>query len=421
MIKKIIKLYWHEAEDTTQEHRTFKKSFARWRRHGFRGMQERLEKEYQQVKEDFIVDMGLEKRFTRLVVRTLFLTLFTLTTIYFMFIKSELYVSESALIVKDLNKAPSAAGLEFSLLGMGGDSQLQDSKVLEEYLRSLDFFTLIDKQFSLRKHYSSDALDFIERMPKDATIEEDLEFYRSRLHIEYDEVSGILHIAYAHTDPKTAQAILKFMMAQVETQLNVFNHRNAEKRLHFIAEEFAKEKEKLAQATQAMEAYQNKHMLLDPNNAAASSSTIIATLEASLTEKNIELANLRGYLNENNYEIKKTKGEIRSIKRSIAKKRKALSGNENNRLNKTLVDYGKLKMAVEFETEIYKSTLLQLESTKIDVAKEAKTLSIVSAPNLPEGYTYPNKPKIMITIVIVFFLLYGIFTMLAAIIRDHKE
>jgi len=34
MIKKIIKLYWHEAEDTTQE---------------------RLEKEYKRIKEDFVV------------------------------------------------------------------------------------------------------------------------------------------------------------------------------------------------------------------------------------------------------------------------------------------------------------------------------------------------------------------------------
>ncbi len=59
MIKKIIKLYWHEATDTTQEHRTFKKSFARWRRHGFAGMKSRLEKEYRLLKEDFIIDMGL--------------------------------------------------------------------------------------------------------------------------------------------------------------------------------------------------------------------------------------------------------------------------------------------------------------------------------------------------------------------------
>ena len=115
MIKKIIKLYWHEATDTTQEHRTFKKSYARWRRHGFAGMKSRLEKEYRLLKEDFIINMGLERRFSRLVVRVLFLTLFTLSTLYFLVIKSELYESKSALIVRDLSSTPAAGGLELSL------------------------------------------------------------------------------------------------------------------------------------------------------------------------------------------------------------------------------------------------------------------------------------------------------------------
>ena len=421
MIKKIIKLYWHESTDTTQEHRTFKKSFARWRRHGFGGMQSRLEKEYRHIKDDFIINMGLEKRFSRFIVRTLFLTLFILSSLYFLVLKSELYESKSALIVRDLSAAPATAGLELSLLGMGGSSQLQDSKVVEEYLHSLDIFSVTDEKFQLIQHYKSDELDIVQRLSTNATIEESLDFYRKRLRIDYDEVSGVLHLAYAHTDPQVAQDVLQFLIQHVEMQLNEFNRRKARKQLRFIEEEFLKQKVKMESAFETLEVYQNEHMLLDPNNKAASTSTIIASLEASLTEKNIELSTLRGYLNENNYEVKKVKSEIASIKKSMAKKRRGLSGSDKESLNKTLVEYAKLKMSLEFETEIYKNALLQLESTKLEVSKEAKTLSVVSKPNLPDGYSYPNKPKTFVTILLVFFLMYGIFTMLAAIIRDHKE
>ena len=78
-------------------------------------------------------------------------------------------------------------------------------------------------------------------------------------------------------------------------------------------------------------------------------------------------------------------------------------------------------MQAEFDIEVYKNSLLQLETTKIDVLKEAKTLSVVSKPNLPDGYTYPNKPKVFVTLVIMMLLMYGIFSMLGAIIKDHKE
>ena len=421
MIKKFIKLYWHEADDKSQEHRTLKKSYARWRRHGFEGMQTRLEKEYKAVKEDFIVNMGLEKRFSRMVVRVSFALLFLLASGYFLFLKSELYESRTAVIVRDIGASAPASGMELAILGMGSSSQLQDSKVVEEFLRSLDLFMVLDKKFMLVKHFKSDALDFVERLGPDATVEQNLEFYRKRLHINYDEVSGVLHIAYAHTSAQQAQEILHFVVKRVEAELNEFNRRKAKKQLTFIEEEFLKQKMKMEKASTALEVYQNQHSLLDPKNEATSASTIIASLEASLTEKNVELSSLRAYLNDNNYEVKKLRSEIRGIKRSISKKKKGLSGSDKERLNKTLFEYERLRMALELQTEIYKNALIQLESTKVEVSKSAKTLSVVSKPNLPDGYSYPNKPKTFITIVILFFLLYGIFTMLTAIIRDHKE
>ena len=173
-------------------------------------------------------------------------------------------------------------------------------------------------------------------------------------------------------------------------------------------------------STAALEAYQNKHLLLDPNSDVHSSSTIIASLEASLTEKKIELSTLRDYLNENHYEIIKVKSEISSREQSIERLKKGLSGNNKERLNKTLFEYERLKMAAEFDVEVYKNTLIQLETTKLEVSKEAKTLSIVSKPNLPDGYTYPDKPKVLITLLIVMLLGYSIISMLLAIIRDHK-
>ena len=354
-------------------------------------------------------------------VEVLFIAIFIVLVSYYLVIKDELYESRTALVVRDLSSSTSASGIGLSLLGMGSSSQVQDSLVVEEYLLSLDVFTLLDAKFHLTDHFKSEDLDVVERLASDASVEKTLEFYRKRLLVDYDESSGILHIAYAHTNPKISQQVLEFLIKHVEEQFNEFNRRKARKQLVFIQKQYKKQKKQMEQSLAALEKYQNEHQLLDPNNSALSSSSIIATLEASLTQKRTELSTLRGYLNENNYEIKKVKSEIKSIKNSIAHKKRALSGKDTSSLNKILFEYEKLKMTVDFDTEVYKNTLLQLESTRIDTSKAAKTLSIVSRPNMPDGYTYPDKPKTFITILIAMLMLYGIVIMLMAIVRDHQE
>lgn len=353
--------------------------------------------------------------------RIIFGFLFVMLSTYFLLVKSELYESKTAVIVRDLSSAAPVGDLGFSLLGGGPSTQLQDSKVVEEYLLSLDVFLLLDEEFQLIKHYKSENIDFVDRLRQNATMEMALEFYRKRISTSYDGVSGIIHISYSHTDPIKAQDILEYLISGVEFALNEFNRRKAKKQLVFIEREHKKNKDKLDNSSSVLEEYQNTHLLLDPENTASASTTMIATLEATLTEKKIELSTKQAYLNNDNYEVISLKSEIREIKNSLLNKKKGLAGKGETRLNKVLFEYERLKMQLEFDTQVYMNALVQLETIRLDALKEAKTLSIVSKPNLPDGYTYPNKPRVFVTIVIVMLLLYGIFSMLLAIIKDHKE
>lgn len=351
----------------------------------------------------------------------IFLILFIMLNFYFLVIKSELYESKTELIVKDLTSAPSTSSLGLSLLGVGTSSQLQDSKIVEAYLKSLDIYTLVDQEFNLTNHYKSDAIDLIERLDSNTNIEEVLGFYNKRLSIFYDEISGILSVSFSHVDKKKAKEILEFLVLQVEAQVNEFNRRKERKQLKFVQVEFEKAKQKMNESSQKLENYQNQHFLLDPNIEASASSGIITQLEASLLEKKIEYATMSSYLKANAYELKALQKEIEEITRSISKERKALTSTTGNGLNKVLFGYEKLKLQLEFDIEVYKNALIQLETKKLAVLQEAKTLSILSQPNLPDGYTYPDKPKVFITIFIMILLVYGIISMLGAIIRDHIE
>jgi capsule polysaccharide export protein KpsE/RkpR len=211
------------------------------------------------------------------------------------------------------------------------------------------------------------------------------------------------------------------MVKQVEYELNEFNRRKAKKQITFIEKEYKENKQKMEASSLKLEEYQNEHLILDPTAIATSSNKIIAEMEAELIKKKIEYSTKKDYLNDDNYEVINLKNEIKEIELSLLNSKKSLTGDNKNRLNKVLFEYEKLKIQFDFDTEVYKNILLQLETLRIDALKEAKTLSVVSKPNLPDGYAYPNKTDAFITILILTLLCYGIFAMISEIIKDHKE
>jgi len=353
--------------------------------------------------------------------KAFFIIIFILLSVYFLFIKSELYESKAVVMVRDLSASQPIASLGLALLGGGSSSNAQDSKVVQEYILSLDMFKQIDQKFHLSQHYKSDALDPIQRMHSSDTIEETLEFYKERCIVDYDETSGLLHLAFAHTDQATAQEILTFIIDDVENALNEFNKRKAMKQLKFIIKEYQKDKEEMDSSSKKLEEYQNSHLLLDPTTQASTATGIISSLEAKLTEKKIEYSTKSTYLNADNYELTALKSEIKEIESSIKNQKNSLTNSKNSGLNKVLFEYEKLKMQLEFDTEVYKNALIQFETIKIDTLKKSKTLSIISKPNMPDGYTYPNKKRVFITLLLVIFMLYGVFAMIQTIIQDHKE
>jgi len=353
-------------------------------------------------------------------IRIFFSFLFIVSVIYVLFIESERYQSSSSILVKDLSSTQ-AAGLDLSIFGATGSSQMQDSKVLEAYLKSPELLDEIDKHFSLKEYYLSDKLDFLNRLWKDSTKEDFLEKYLQNLSIHYDELSGILIISFLHTDSAISKAILEFVLKKAEEQINIYNQRNANKYLNFVKESLKVNKGSLNDSINSLEKYQNKNLVLDPTSTAETTSGIIATLEAELVKKTAMLEQLKQYMSENSFDIKNLKNEIKGIRNSISNSKSKLSGDKNNRLNVVLFEFERLKNQVEFEKEKYKQTLVQYEIAKNDVEKDAKTLQIVVKPNLPEGHSIPDRPMSILNIIIALGLLFGIVSLVVAIIKDHRD
>jgi capsular polysaccharide transport system permease protein len=352
-------------------------------------------------------------------IQIIFISLFIILLIYVLFLKSEIYESNSSVVIKDLSsKTTNFSGLSFLI---PNSSSTQDVFVLESYLESYDELQKINKIFHLKKHYSNDEIDIVDRLMPWNTKEDFLKLYLKRLNYVYDQTTGIINIGFLHTDPKTSYAIVKQLIKDANEQLNMYNKLIAEKQLKFVKEQVENNKKALAQSIKKLENFQNKHTILDPTKTATSHFAILSNLQATLIEKRAKLNELSQYMNKNSFEIIRLKNGIINLNKTIKKIKKSLTNPNKKSLNIYIFEFERLKGMVELNKELYKQSLLQLEQLKIEVNKNSKTLLEISKPFIPEGYEYPEKFKDIITIILILLLLYGIISLIQAIIKEHID
>ena len=356
-----------------------------------------------------------------------FFALFTAITIYIAYIETEKYESTSIIWLKDIfvKQSPDVAS---SILGQPSET-MQDSAVLELYIRSSEMYDFLDKKYHLSEYYTSEKLDFLQRLYKNTVIpyyeanhKNMLESYNNDLQVTYDEISGTISLAYAHADPKVAKQVLESIIAHTDSVINDFSHENAELGLTFISKQLEENKAMFVKAIKALIKYQNVHGTIDPNVDVERKTMILATLETDLVKSKVDYQSKLKSWNPNGTDMKMLRETIANLKKSIRKVKKELAGGTNsNELNSDVFEYELLKSEMEFTKQVYQQTLMNMEELKTEVSQNAKHMVIVVSPRVPDTYTYPDVLWDIFTAMVILLLIYIILRVIIMIINDHQD
>jgi len=367
-------------------------------------------------------------RFSKVLFFKILFFAFLLFSIYYIFfIQTEKYVSKSVVMIKDLSQGQSTSPLGALLLPTGSKS-MTDAKLLEIYIKSGDMFDILDKEFNLTKYYQSKQIDFLHRLSDiplpnyRLTKQNILIKYNKDLKIIYDDASSTIEIEFAHADAKIAQKIVNKIISQSAKILNRFENENTEVMLKFLQKQ-EREKHKLfILSLEEMLAYQNRNKTFDPKFDIGVKNKILANLESELIQKQVAYNSKAQYLNSNTPEMKLLKGDIDYIKKSINRVKEEITGNNSKKeLNANMTAFTLLENRVEFNKKLYIQTLIKLEETKVLVSQNRKNLIIVTKAKVADSYTYPNKIKDSLSVLIILSFLYGLLGLIFTIIRDHKD
>jgi len=331
-------------------------------------------------------------------IKLFFVLMLAISSFYILVLQTHLYESSSSILIKNINKETQSPSIMSMISGNSGGN-IQDAMVVKAYLSSAEAFNKLDDKFNLSEHYSSFSHDFLQRLYFWQTREDYLSLFHKRLVLEFDEISSIMTIGFLHSDPVIAQHITNFLIGEAEEQLNKYNALLAKKHLDFLTQ------------------YRDLDFMF---NSAENVENTLSNVKAVLITQQKKLNDISQYQTDQSYEVVKLKSKIKESEVTIKKLTQQLSDQDSTHSKKNIFDYSQLKTKVELHQELYKQTLMQVQSAKVEIYKQNKVMLIITAPTLAHSYSQPKKIRSILTIFLVLGLLYGILRLIIAIIKDHQ-
>jgi capsular polysaccharide transport system permease protein len=342
--------------------------------------------------------------------------------VYYALFAADRYVSEAKITVRQSGDSGVAdvSGLALMMAGVNTGSR-EETLYLRDYIHSLDMLKHLDAKFGLRQAFDVKKLDPVYRLYADSSQEWFLWYYRNRVEVAFDDLTGLLTVRVQAFDPDLAQQVNAEILAQSERFVNEISHRLAREQMAFAEAEMLKARDRFQQAKGRLIAFQNKHKVLDPLAQAQATATLSAQLEGEIARKEAELKTLTSYLQDNAPQVVLIRSQVAALKAQLDQERAKVASQNGGRLNTLASEFQNLMLDAGFAEDAYKAALTAMETTRIEASRKLKSLVVVESPARAETAIYPQRLYNLATLLVILVLVYGITRLVIATIQDHRD
>lgn len=348
------------------------------------------------------------------------LALIVVFTMYWNLLAARRYVSEAHVVVDQI-QGPAMAVLPEVPSLLPNASPPRDILLLRDYTLSADMLAKLEAKLQLRDHYSGSYDPFSRLLYRNIAFEWFLQHYRKRVSVEYDEQAGVLVVQAQAYTPEMAHDIARTMVEEGGRFINEMAQAIAREQIGFAMKEVAEAAKRLAQARQALIAFQNKHGLVSPPGAISEISAVIARLESERSDLQARRGALEAYLAPTAYDLVQVTEQIQAVEKELRSQRARLATGNGNALNRVADEYDRLTIEAGFQQAVYQTAVTALERTRLDASRLQRKVSILQQPTSPQYSMEPGRFYNTAVFALGTLFLAGIVYLLMAVIREHRD
>ena len=344
-----------------------------------------------------------------------------LAIVYFGFVASDVYISESRFVVRNPQRQMQS-GLGAILQNTGFTRSQDDTYSVHDYVLSRDALYELDKQIDVRKSYSSNEADFINRFPGidwDHSFESFYRYYRKRISIDYDTASSITVLKIRAFTANDSLKINELLLQMGERLVNNLNNRSRQDLIFIAQQEVNASEERSKIASLALSGFRAQQSVFDPEKQSALQLQGIAKLQEELLSTQAKLSQLQ-QLSPINPNISALISQVDWLKTSIENEKSLVTGATRSLSTKS-ASFDRFALEKVFADRQLATALATLEAAKSEAVRKQLYLERLVQPNLPDKAMEPRRVRGIVTVLLLGLIAWGVLSLLVASVKEHAD
>ncbi|MDH2998004.1 capsule biosynthesis protein [Pasteurellaceae bacterium LFhippo2] len=345
-----------------------------------------------------------------------------LSSFYFGSVASDIYISESSFVVRSPSNKSALTGFGAMLQGTGFSRSQDDAYTVQEYMRSRTALEQLQQILPVKEYYESkgDVLTRFNGFNLNDSQETFYRYFKERLVIDLDSVSGIATLRVRAFDAEEGQKINTELLKQGEDLINRLNERARKDTLEYATRAVNDAEKNVTKTADALSKYRVKNKLFDLPAQSGVQLSLISSLKSELIRVETQLAQLLS-ITPDNPQVSALQMRQKSLKTEIEQQTKQLAGNTGNSTAMQSADYQRLVLANELAQQQLTAAMTSLQNTRGEVDRQQLYLEVINQPSKPDWALEPYRLYNVLATFFIGLLVYGIMSLLVASIREHQN
>ena len=344
-----------------------------------------------------------------------------ISVVYFGFIASDVYISESRYVVRSPEKS-SGSGLGLILASAGFASASEEAHAAQSFLESRAALAAINKDGAFERAVSRPDISFIDRfggMDSGGSFEDLYKYYVKRVLVESDVATSISTLTVRAYSAEDAYRINERLLSMAEDTINRMNLRGRTDMIRFAQVEVDEAQDRTRKAGLALAAYRNREGVIDPELQATAQMEMISKLQDEIIATRTQLAQLRAFT-PRNPQIPTLENRSETLERESRKMMSFLAGGDRS-LAASAVEYQKRFLDQQLAEKQLTVALASLEEARNEARRQQAYVERVALPNKPDSALEPRRLRGVLATLALGLVAWGIVSMLVAGVKEHAQ
>jgi capsular polysaccharide transport system permease protein len=345
-----------------------------------------------------------------------------LSTVYFGFIASDVYISEAKFVVRSPERH-SSSPLGALLKGTGFVSSESDTDIVQEFITSRDALKALDQNSAFRQAFSREDIDIFSRFAGltwwEKSFEELYRYYQKKVDVSNDSASSVSILTVRAYSDEDAVNINRQLLDMSEQLVNQLSERGRQDLIRFASLEVQNAEEKAKAAALVLSAYRNQKNVIDPERQSGIQLQQIAKLQDERVTITAQLAQVQAFTPDNP-QIPSLKLRADRLQQEIDAEINRVAGSEKS-LAKKASEFERLALEREFADKQLSIALASLEQARNEAVRKQLYLERIAQPSKPDKAMAPRRARGVLATFVMSMVAWGILTILLAGVREHKD